>query len=156
MCLIACFFVSYVFVFFSSRRRHTRCALVTGVQTCALPISYIEVHGQKGYNGVAILSRQPLQAPSKQIWCDRDDCRHLAVTVGGVELHNFYVPAGGDVPDPELNGKFAHKLQFLAEMAAWALEEIEEHTSELQSLMRISYAGFCLKKKTNHYSQNHT
>src|SRR3546814_19205472 len=44
---------------------------------------YIEVHGQKGYNGVAILSRQPLQAPSKQIWCDRDDCRHLAVTVGG-------------------------------------------------------------------------
>src|SRR3546814_5216326 len=28
----------YVIVFFSSRRRHTRCALVTGVQTCALPI----------------------------------------------------------------------------------------------------------------------
>src|SRR3546814_9822467 len=33
--VISCFF--YVF-FFSSRRRHTRCALVTGVQTCALPI----------------------------------------------------------------------------------------------------------------------
>src|SRR3546814_3437031 len=30
-------------VFFSSRRRHTRCALVTGVQTCALPICYIGV-----------------------------------------------------------------------------------------------------------------
>src|SRR3546814_13343579 len=30
-----------VFFFFSSRRRHTRCALVTGVQTCALPISYV-------------------------------------------------------------------------------------------------------------------
>src|SRR3546814_4757817 len=29
----------FVFFFFSSRRRHTRCALVTGVQTCALPIS---------------------------------------------------------------------------------------------------------------------
>src|SRR3546814_3902272 len=29
----------YVMFFFSSRRRHTRCALVTGVQTCALPIS---------------------------------------------------------------------------------------------------------------------
>src|SRR3546814_2890814 len=28
-----------IFFFFSSRRRHTRCALVTGVQTCALPIS---------------------------------------------------------------------------------------------------------------------
>src|SRR3546814_8581619 len=31
--------VVFVVVFFSSRRRHTRCALVTGVQTCALPIS---------------------------------------------------------------------------------------------------------------------
>src|SRR3546814_12985358 len=31
----------YLFCFFSSRRRHTRCALVTGVQTCALPISAI-------------------------------------------------------------------------------------------------------------------
>src|SRR3546814_7302090 len=29
-----------IFVFFSSRRRHTRCALVTGVQTCALPICH--------------------------------------------------------------------------------------------------------------------
>src|SRR3546814_3048419 len=34
---------SYVF-FFSSRRRHTRCALVTGVQTCALPILIVDVH----------------------------------------------------------------------------------------------------------------
>src|SRR3546814_10717512 len=33
LCFVCCF------VFFSSRRRHTRCALVTGVQTCALPIS---------------------------------------------------------------------------------------------------------------------
>src|SRR3546814_2172331 len=31
-------YVGFVFFFFSSRRRHTRCALVTGVQTCALPI----------------------------------------------------------------------------------------------------------------------
>src|SRR3546814_8244907 len=39
-CCLYCFcvFVWFVFVFFSSRRRHTRCALVTGVQTCALPI----------------------------------------------------------------------------------------------------------------------
>src|SRR3546814_4895062 len=32
-----------IIFFFSSRRRHTRCALVTGVQTCALPISYFEM-----------------------------------------------------------------------------------------------------------------
>src|SRR3546814_12625341 len=31
-----------LFFFFSSRRRHTRCALVTGVQTCALPISILD------------------------------------------------------------------------------------------------------------------
>src|SRR3546814_16126984 len=35
--------------FFSSRRRHTRCALVTGVQTCALPISEFENRGIKTY-----------------------------------------------------------------------------------------------------------
>src|SRR3546814_2658215 len=33
----------YFYFFFSSRRRHTRCALVTGVQTCALPIWRIAV-----------------------------------------------------------------------------------------------------------------
>ena len=33
-------------------------------------------------------------------------------------LHNFYVPAGGDIPDPALNPKFEHKLQFLDEMKA--------------------------------------
>src|SRR3546814_10356643 len=37
--------------------------------------------------------------------------------------------------------------------AAAAVPRSEEHTSELQSLMRISYAGFCLKKKTNQLNQ---
>src|SRR3546814_64180 len=39
--IVIVLFVICCFVFFSSRRRHTRCALVTGVQTCALPIFYI-------------------------------------------------------------------------------------------------------------------
>src|SRR3546814_4407324 len=42
------------FFFFSSRRRHTRCALVTGVQTCALPISAVVLRGDgtlAGYLG---------------------------------------------------------------------------------------------------------
>ena len=81
------------------------------------------VHGQKGYNGVAIVSRRRFTKPSKKVWYSRDDCRHVAVHVGGVELHNFYVPAGGDVPDPEQNDKFAHKLGFLTEMAQWARKE---------------------------------
>jgi exodeoxyribonuclease-3 len=90
------------------------------LEVAAFGYPHVEVHGQKGYNGVAILSRHRLATPSRQIWCARDDCRHLAVSVGGIELHNFYVPAGGDIPDPEQNPKFAHKLQFLTEMAAWA------------------------------------
>src|SRR3546814_3029256 len=39
-CLCRCLNVYVGFCFFSSRRRHTRCALVTGVKTCALPISF--------------------------------------------------------------------------------------------------------------------
>jgi exodeoxyribonuclease-3 len=34
-------------------------------------------------------------------------------------LHDFYVPAGGDIPDPAVNPKFAHKLDFVAEATAW-------------------------------------
>src|SRR3546814_8345754 len=46
--LDVCGLLSFVFFFFSSRRRHTRCALVTGVQTCALPI-YEPTIGTGGY-----------------------------------------------------------------------------------------------------------
>src|SRR3546814_5409373 len=41
--------------FFSSRRRHTRCALVTGVQTCALPIFYVMTARAKGLNERQVL-----------------------------------------------------------------------------------------------------
>jgi exodeoxyribonuclease III len=82
--------------------------------------------GQKGYNGVAILSRFPFAQVDGMRLCGRSDARHVAVTLGreangaaGVAIHNFYVPAGGDIPDPALNEKFAHKLDFLAEMRAW-------------------------------------
>lgn len=82
------------------------------------------VHGMKGYNGVAILSRLPFAAATTRAWCARADCRHAIVELpGGVELHNIYVPAGGDVPDPEANPKFAHKLQFLDELTAWFAAE---------------------------------
>jgi len=78
------------------------------------------VHGMKGYNGVAILSRLPFAATGTRTWCGRQDCRHVfARFVGGVEVHNVYVPAGGDEPDPAVNEKFAHKLRFLTEMTDW-------------------------------------
>ncbi len=82
------------------------------------------VHGMKGNNGVAILSRLPLAAATTRAWCDRFDCRHAIVELPqGIELHNIYVPAGGDIPDPEANPKFAHKLQFLDELGAWFAAE---------------------------------
>ena len=78
------------------------------------------VHGMKGYNGVAILAREPFVKTTTRAWCKRRDCRHAVVELpGGIELHNIYVPAGGDIPDPDENPKFAHKLQFLDELTAW-------------------------------------
>jgi exodeoxyribonuclease-3 len=85
------------------------------------------VHGMKGYNGVAILSRVPLEAPQTRSWCTREDCRHVVAGLpGGIELHNIYVPAGGDVADPETNPKFAHKLRFLEEIADWFAAERQD------------------------------
>ncbi len=79
--------------------------------------------GMKGYNGVAILSRRPLHGIAPREWCGQSDCRHISAQfdLGGerIELHNIYVPAGGDIPDPKANPKFDHKLRFLREQTAW-------------------------------------
>lgn len=73
--------------------------------------------GQKGYNGVAILSRLPIRDAGQIDWCGRGDARHVAAELeDGTLIHNVYVPSGGDVPDRMTNEKFAHKLDFLTEM----------------------------------------
>src|SRR3546814_6190171 len=94
--------------FFSSRRRHTRCALVTGVQTCALPIC----------PGRAVAGRVPARHRGAAVHADLKGLRCLST------LSICWSSAAG-----------------------WAATRSEEHTSELQSLMRNSYAVFCLKKK---------
>ncbi|MCA1953305.1 MAG: exodeoxyribonuclease III [Hyphomicrobiales bacterium] len=81
---------------------------------------YQAIAGIKGYNGVAILSRRPITPCEKRDMCGKPDARHIAATIGqgadAIRIHNFYVPAGGDLPDPEANPKFAHKLAFVEEL----------------------------------------
>jgi exodeoxyribonuclease-3 len=91
--------------------------LFPGAPLAKLGYSHQAIHGQKAYHGVAIISRLPFQKTGTQDFCREGHARHMGVTLAnGLELHNFYVPAGGDVPDPKANDKFAHKLHFLEEM----------------------------------------
>jgi len=83
----------------------------------ALGYVHQAVHGQKAYHGVAVLSRLPFRETRSEDFCREGHARHVAVTFEtGLELHNFYVPAGGDIPDPKANPKFDHKLHFLGGM----------------------------------------
>ncbi len=76
-------------------------------------------HGMKGYNGVAILSKVPFTVPAIHHRVKKQDCRHIAATFDRFELHNLYIPAGGDVPDRTVNEKFGHKLDFVDELKSW-------------------------------------
>ena len=85
-----------------------------------LGFEHVWFRGMKSYNGVAILSRIPFEKTGSKDWCGREDARHVWARLSdGLEIHNFYVPSGGDEPDRDVNEKFAHKLDFMAEMTAW-------------------------------------
>src|SRR3546814_9999469 len=167
----------FVFVFFSSRRRHTRCALVTGVQTCALPISPRLCLGRPVRAGTARRQPQELRPRLQQYrfrraaaW--RPAGRRVllaALDGGGCALQQDRqpqprVPAqpeghqrrqhGGPGLTPEARPGMLPMTSFLLfDLFFWtyvalllAAARSEEHTSELQSLMRTSYAVFRLKK----------
>lgn len=79
------------------------------------------IHGQPGYNGVAIFAKTAITLKEKLNLAGRDDRRHIAAELAdGTILHNYYVPAGGDVPDPKVNDKFQHKLDVLEGMTKWS------------------------------------
>src|SRR3546814_2884200 len=110
--------------FFSSRRRHTSCALVTGVQTCALPILAATATIESAHRTFRseITALQALDARLDESF------DHAVAMI--LECQGRIVATGIGK-----SGHIARKLRS------------EEHTSELQSLMRISYAVLCLKKK---------
>lgn len=85
----------------------------------AMGYEHVHIHGMKGYNGVAILSKLPFVATDIHHRCEKEDCRHIAAKFADFELHNLYIPAGGDEPDVTINDKFAHKLNFVDEMSQW-------------------------------------
>src|SRR3546814_6626386 len=124
--------MGFSWFFFSSRRRHTRCALVTGVQTCALPI----FGAHRGAMPLwTFLRPTPLTRAGRQV-------RSLAANLG----RDF----ASDIERAHaLSALILDRLPWRAGItdADTTVERSEEHTSELQSLMRISYAVFCLKKK---------
>src|SRR3546814_1390407 len=131
---------NFMVFFFSSRRRHTRCALVTGVQTCALPI----------YRFAPM--RNELTRASLLLSADRIG------GAAGAAMRRYAETGDRKSADllsdyPEFAGQVRTTCVATMAQAGHALNRSEEHTSELQSLMRISYAVFCLKKK-KHTSHN--
>ena len=77
------------------------------------------IRGEKSYNGVAILSRLAIEKVSYRDWVGKGDCRHISARINGIDIHNIYLPAGGDVPDRDENIKFGHKLDFLSEVTEY-------------------------------------
>src|SRR3546814_4525649 len=126
--------VIVIMFFFSSRRRHTRCALVTGVQTCALPIC----------PPAFSLTRENMTMERVGI---EQDVPNLA------KRHAQQNRAEADITAARARSQADLRRIRVATALAWIDARSEEHTSELQSLMRISYAIFCLKKK-NHTIKN--
>src|SRR3546814_5021470 len=147
-----------VYFFFSSIRRHTRCALVTGVQTCALPISVSE-YAQ---------SQNTLPADTTVAGCTNSPTKFISdlTVVDGVITVAATASIGGTITAGQglsLTPKFAQGKPIEWKCAPATpgipvkyLPRSEEHTSELQSLMRISYAVFCLKKKKIRNTSNNS
>ncbi|MFZ5719661.1 MAG: exodeoxyribonuclease III [Pseudomonadota bacterium] len=81
-------------------------------------LPHLKIAGQKGWHGVAIASRLPIEDAEPLDVCREGHARCVGGTIAGIEVHNFYIPAGGDVPDRTENPKFDHKLDFYEKLTA--------------------------------------
>jgi exodeoxyribonuclease-3 len=112
------------------------CLQETKAQNDVFPSAFFKRHGythhqlngQKMHHGVAIVSRLPLHDPGKHDWQDNGEARHVGARLDcGIRLENVYVPAGGDIPDRNINPKFGQKLDFVERMTRWS-EKLREPT----------------------------
>ena len=116
--------IEQVLRFLKEQRPDVLCLQETKTQDIYFPATelakagwcYQAIRGEKSYNGVAILSRLPIENTSYENWVGKEDCRHVAIQVNGLKIHNIYLPAGGDIPDRKENPKFGHKLDFISEV----------------------------------------
>lgn len=95
----------------------------------AAGLPHIHIAGQKGMHGVAIISRLPFDSVEYPPFCMHSHARAAAVKVAGFEMHNLYVPAGADIPDPAVNDKFAHKLDFIERMRSHYAERASKRSA---------------------------
>lgn len=94
---------------------------------------HLRISGQKGYHGVAIATRRPFTPGPEIAVCRHGEARHVSVHIDGIDVHNFYLPAGGDEADRVLNPKFDHKLS--------CFEALEAHFKAQPAGQRVVLCG---------------
>src|SRR3546814_7491518 len=135
---VVCYCV--LFFFFSSRRRHTSCALVTGLQTCALPISSGPFYGfnrPEANVSEGLIHNWWRQGMMGGIKAGYGCIKAFSETDFTEDLKAIEVPVLVIHSEDDQIVPYANSAP---------LTRSEEHTSELQSLMRISYDVFSLIK----------
>ncbi len=93
---------------------------------------HVLVMGQKGWHGVALAAKVPFEVIGVPPFCRRGEARAQAIKIPNgsgqaVEIWNFYIPAGGDVPDRLSNDKFDHKLEFYERMCEHLTHRAKDH-----------------------------
>src|SRR3546814_8867142 len=140
---------------FSSRRRHTRCALVTGVQTCALPISTSPLPGAQLVNetnaalqalgtNFSGVTDPAANAGPYMVWADTGTGRRRMRNGAGTAWTDMG-PLAAEVAETIDGALMASQAWVNGKLRATLHGSSEDHMSALQSLMRITYALFSFK-----------